>query len=198
MAEKYAQALDGRIVKRRADEIVVLATRGAVERILRAEMESRTAPLDTELREHVCVGFGFGASASIAEEQGRLAIGRAGTPAHVSIGLADQEAAPVPVEGSEVARTVRERDLRTLRRLRISPSVVRRLGTAFRRIDPASFTATEFAPAYGVDPRSARRLIAELKDRGLVRECGIEKSNRVGRPKRAYRIALNRLAAALR
>jgi predicted ArsR family transcriptional regulator len=68
------------------------------------------------------------------------------------------------------------------------------LRAAFRGLDPTTFTSNELASSYGVIPHSARRLIATLRERGLVEECGIEKSDGAGRPQIAYRIALDRLA----
>jgi predicted ArsR family transcriptional regulator len=73
---------------------------------------------------------------------------------------------------------------------------VRRLGLIFRELDPTGFTAEEFARGYNIQPRSARRLIALLRARGLVQECGLEAGDGVGRPRHVYRLLLDRLTGS--
>jgi DNA-binding IclR family transcriptional regulator len=75
--------------------------------------------------------------------------------------------------------------------------MARRLIDAFASLDPENFTANELADTYRLSSRSARRLISLLREHRLVEECGIDKLNGPGRPTRAYRIALSRLAEAL-
>ena len=133
----------------------------------------------------ITIGIGYGASASIAEEQGRRAADEAAA-----------RSASLSVANPGQLGQRRAENLSALRRLKVSPTLVRRLIDVFTNLDPESFTAQELAGAYRLSPRSARRLIRLLREHGLVEESGIEKPNGPGRPTRAYRIALNRLTDA--
>jgi hypothetical protein len=195
VGRKYAEALDGRVINQSENELVILATRGSVERSLRSDLVSRASPLATELQQHLKVGIGFGASASVAEDHARHAINASEPQQRLIVHLEEGTVMPVEIFQPIDTRELRERNLRTARLLNFSPTMIRRLGTAFRELDPSSFTAAELALAYGVNPRSARRIIAMLRERNLIEECGIEKSVGAGRPQIAYRAAFDRLAA---
>jgi hypothetical protein len=195
IGRKYAEALDGRVVRQSANELVILATRGAVERSLRSDLASRASPVTTELRQHLSVGIGFGASASVAEDHARHAIHASNPEQRLAVHLDEGTVMSLEIFQPIDAREVRAENLRTARLLNVSPTIIRRLGSALAHLDPSSFTATELAAAYGVNPRSARRIVAMLRERNLVEECGIEKSVGAGRPQIAYRIALDRMAA---
>ncbi len=194
VGRKYADMLDGRLVKQTTSELVILATRGAVERSLQSELVGRASAMNTELHEHLKLGIGFGVSASFAEAHARRALDAAiQSRQRVSISLQDGSTLPLDVMQPMDTSAVRAENLRAARHLKMSPTVIRRLKTVFRDLDPSSFTATELASSYGVIPRSARRLIALLRERGLVEECGIEKGAGAGRPQIAYRIAVDRI-----
>jgi hypothetical protein len=198
VGRKYAEALDGRVINQTVNELVILATRGSVERSLRSDLVSRASPLATELRQHLKVGIGFGASASVAEDHARQAIDASESQQRLVVHLEEGTVMPLEIFQPIDTREIRERNLRTARLLNVSPTIIRRLGTAFRELDPTSFTAAELALAYGVNPRSARRIIAMLRERNLIEECGIEKSIGAGRPQIAYRAAFDHLAAPIR
>jgi hypothetical protein len=194
VARKYADLLDGRVISQRQGELVILTTRGAVERSFQEEIASRASAMKTELREHLKLGIGFGATASLAEANARRAVEAAdGAGQHMLIAPDDQTIMPLEVVRQGDAREQRAQNLRAARQLNLSPTIIRRMRAAFRQLDPTTFTSNELASTYGVIPRSARRLIATLRERGLVEESGIEKSDGAGRPQIAYRIALDRL-----
>ncbi|MGH7487138.1 MAG: hypothetical protein ACREMY_16275 [bacterium] len=198
IGRKYAQALDGRVVRESANELVVLATRGSVERLLQSDIVSRASPLKTELRRHLNVGIGFGTSASMAEEHARNAISASRPRQHFGVHLDDGSVTSLEIFTPVDIREVREENLGIARLLNVSPAIVRRLATALRELDPSSFTANELAAAYGVSPRSARRMIMMLRERNLIEEGGIEKGSKAGRPQIAYRIALARMPAGIK
>lgn len=194
VGKKYATALDGRVIRQGASELVILATRGAVERSLSSDIISRASTMKTEMREHLKLGFGFGPSPSLAEENARRALATTdGTRQDVMISLDEKNITSIEVVRPGDAREQRVQNLRTARRLNISPTIVKRLRMAFRELDPSNFTANELASTYGVIPRSARRLISSLRERGLVKESGLEKRDTAGRPQIAYRISLDHL-----
>jgi len=194
VGKKYAVILDGRITKQGADKLVILATRGAVERSFHSDIINRASTMKTEMRHHLKLGFGFGATPSLAEENARRAMDEYDeVPRDVVISLGDKQATSIEFARPIDVREQRAQNLRTARRLNISPTLVKRLRMALRELDPSNFTANELASTYGVMPRSARRVISALRERGLVKESGLEKRDTAGRPQIAYSIALDRL-----
>jgi hypothetical protein len=194
IGNKYCDLLNGRITSHRPNEIVILSTRGAVERSLQSEIVSRASTIKTELARNVQIGIGFGQSPSSAEENARRAIRMADGGNHrVMISLDGHKTMSIEAVRSADPREIRASNLRIAKRLNLSPTIVNRLRAAFQELDPQNFTSNELASTYGVLPRSARRLISDLRGRGLVKESGIEKSDKAGRPQIAYQIALHHL-----
>lgn len=181
-ARKCAAVVDGRIVKQSPQEVVVLTTRGVVNRSIKDGLLGHSK----QLRGAIALGIGYGPSASIAEEQGRRAVE-----------TADPQSEAVHVTSADHVKKHRAGNLRAAHRLKVSPTMARRLIWAFTTLDPESFTAGELAAAYRVNPRSARRLISLLRAQDLAEECGIEKHTGAGRPMPVYRIALSRLTGAI-
>jgi len=184
-ARKCAHLLDGRIVRQAGHEVVVLATRGAAEHCIKSGLLPGEI-LPKHLSGIVAIGIGYGASASVAEEQGRKALDTAALCSR-----------PLAVMKPGQLKRHRAENLQAVRRLKVSPTLARRLIDVFASLDPENFTANELARAFRLNPRSGRRLISLLRGQKLVRECGIEKLDGPGRPTRAYRIALSRLAEVL-
>ena len=69
-----------------------------------------------------------------------------------------------------------------------------RLTRALRQVDPTAMTASDLALAYGIEARSARRLITALRRAGIATSNGRQGGPRAGRPQTVYRIDLDRLA----
>ena len=181
-ARKCAEMTDGRIVRQSGNEAVVLATRGALERSINAGLLPGDV-LPEDISGLVAFGIGYGVTASIAEEQGRRAIDAATAGSGRLSGITPRQLKQRRID-----------DFRTAKRLKISPTTARRLIGVFSTLDPENFTAPELADAYRLSPRSARRLVALLREQKLVEESGIDKLDGPGRPMQAYRIAMSRLA----
>lgn len=177
-------------VTSRGDEEVIVTTRGAVERGMRA-VSTAEAPGDAP----IMLAIGTGATPEAAEALAREARDRVTAEAGRLIVLRSGSLLRVLLISPTRAREIRRREIETGRELELSSNVLRRIGSIFRELDPAGFTADEFARSYNVQPRSARRVIALLKARGLVQECGLAAGRGVGRPKHVYRILLDRMMA---
>jgi predicted ArsR family transcriptional regulator len=70
-----------------------------------------------------------------------------------------------------------------------------RLFAAVRDLDPSGFTAKQFSAAYGVQERSARRILGSLTETGHATRSGIQTSPGAGRPNTIYTVDLERLFA---
>ena len=64
-------------------------------------------------------------------------------------------------------------------------------------MDPDQITARGLADAYGVEARSARRLLNALRAAGFAEEVGVHVSTGAGRPQTVYRVAMQRLLGAI-
>jgi response regulator of citrate/malate metabolism len=91
-------------------------------------------------------------------------------------------------------RETRPSTERVAREIGIGPLALTRLTRALRQVDPAAVTASDLALAYGIEARSARRLMTALRRAGIATSNGRQGGPRAGRPQTVYRIDLDRLA----
>ncbi|AWK85372.1 hypothetical protein [Azospirillum thermophilum] len=186
-ARRFAAVLDGHVLRDDEAGSVLISTRNAVESRLKPQ------PLAAQGEGPPLVfGIGFGSNAEQAETLARQAQQHALLLPEQVIQL-DGVAALIAMMDPDEAREGRQTDLDISLTLQISPAVIRRLMAVFRVLDPNGFTAAELAQSYKVLPRSARRLLKLLKDRGFVEECGVRNRSRAGRPEVVYRIFLDRI-----
>ncbi|WP_146991906.1 hypothetical protein [Bradyrhizobium macuxiense] len=185
--------LGGRIVKIDLNEALWITTRGAIDRHLKALPLSSVSVRDPAF----ILGIGIGPNADQAEAFARQAQQRTSSPATRYFQI-QQTAFIVEKMDPNEAREERQSDLKAARNLQVSPAVIRRLGVVFQELDPNGFTSAELAKSYSIQPRSARRLLTLLKDRGFVEECGLGARHRAGRPELIYRIFLDRMLFPIR
>ncbi|MFD6756899.1 MULTISPECIES: helix-turn-helix domain-containing protein [Micromonospora] len=196
---EHAERMRGRLNTIDDRTLVITTTRGTVESAI-ARHRAGHASLLT-LRgvdgEHT-VGFGAGTTIAAAEANARqaLALGRGGGDTHVV--FPDGEI--YSTRGSAVKQRLRETApgvLRVSEQLRLGPLSTRRLLEALHQMDPNQVTARGLADAYGVEARSARRLLKALRAAGFAEEVGVHVSTGAGRPQTVYRVALQRLVGAI-
>jgi len=75
----------------------------------------------------------------------------------------------------------------------IGPMTLSRLQTALATIGRSDVTAKELARAYGVETRSARRLLNALLKAGIAEQHGALSPPRAGRPQVLYKINVEAL-----
>ncbi|HET7397384.1 MAG TPA: hypothetical protein VFJ94_02580 [Intrasporangium sp.] len=179
--------------------LLVHATRGPVERLLARHrwewwrlVGGLDAPAGTKF------GFGVGATVSEAETNARRSMQLDTTGDQLRLVLSDGAI----VDGSAGSRSggqlgsLRQTDDRVLahaREIGLSSLTLARLAASLRHLDVTGFTARELAEVYGVETRSARRLLTTLIDAGVAREAGHQGAPGAGRPQTVYRIDLERL-----
>lgn len=183
----YAERLGG--VTRAGSQTTwtVHTTFGSVQALV------RSGPTDMPLG--WSVGFGVGASVSQAEVNAHRALALTqgvGLPLTV---LADGSVIGGDTRGLAGYR-FRETDQELLAHARdvgLRSLTVARLAAALRRLDPSSVTARDLAGAYGVEVRSARRMLRDLERLGIASAAGAEGPPRAGRPQTVYRIDVDQL-----
>ncbi|MBO4206835.1 hypothetical protein [Micromonospora echinofusca] len=196
---EHAERMRGRLSTINDRILVITTTRGAVESAV-ARHRAGHASLLT-LRgvdgEHT-VGFGAGTTIAAAEDNARkaLALGRGSGDTHVVFPdgeIYSSRQSPVKQRLRETAPGV----LRISEQLRLGPLSTRRLLEALHQMDPNEVTARGLADAYGVEARSARRLLNSLRAAGYAEEIGVHVSTGAGRPQTVYRVAMQRLFEAI-
>jgi len=192
-----AERLQGRLTEVDEATIIVHSSRGAVESAMARASADTAGPFDlsgpvADLR----VGAGLGATVAAAEEHARqaLALGERDRGFHVVY----QDGSVVRASGSGPAsrfrlRATDEGPLQVARELGIGPLALATLTQALRKVDASAVTAAELARAYGIEARSARRLMTSLQRAGIATATGRQGSGGAGRPQTVYRIDVGRL-----
>jgi len=144
------------------------------------------------------VGIGLGETTPTAEAHARRALAFA--KRHRVPCLYTEDGAIIPIHAGSGAippRELRPRWRQIAEELGVSPATLHKLVEALRVVNPAAFTARQLAAAYGVQSRSARRLIADLDRVGLIEATGMEQGPGAGRPQVVYRFNPTKLVALI-
>lgn len=140
-------------------------------------------------------GYGVGSTLPDAERNARRAL-KVRQPGNRSATvLADGTVVGVGVQGTMSLR-LRETDDQLLAHARavgVRALTLTRLAVALRDLDPDALTVRELARAYGVEPRSAARLLARLEKAGIAAVRGVDGAPGAGRPEMVYRVDVDRL-----
>jgi hypothetical protein len=188
----------GRLIAEGPGAHNIATTRGSVEGELQRrhrEVKRMLADLD---RIGARIGVGFGTSLPHAEEQARYALGIATATRMHSVVMPDGSITRLE-DGAQTGIRVRDTDrarLAAARQAGIGPITFSRLQAALASLGTNRFTAREFALAYGVEPRSARRLLTGLISAGLARASGAQLGPRAGRPQVVYELDVRALLAS--
>lgn len=192
-----AERLEGRLADIDEETSMVYTSRGTIERALARVSDGHDGPLSLEgLPADVSMGVGLGRTVAAAEQNARLAIAMGERDRALHVGFPDGEVLRVDPDRPATTYRLRETQpsaLAIARELGIGPLALTRLTRALRQVDPSAVTATELARAYGIEARSARRLITSLQRAGIATQLGRQGGPRAGRPQTVYRIDLQRL-----
>jgi hypothetical protein len=187
-----ADHLDGRLISDGGSTVIV-TTRGPLERELQSrKLQKVLQSLETAA---VWIGVGLGNSLPDAEQNANYA---------VTVAAATQAHHEVLPDGSIRRLTDSDRSLSQMRNTDarkhalarlggIGPMTIFRLQAALASLGRDDLTARELAQAYGVEPRSARRLLASLHKAGIASPLGAYAAPRAGRPQVIYKIDLQLL-----
>jgi hypothetical protein len=192
-----AERLQGRMAELDDQTFVVYTSRGTIEDAIARLRAGQGGPLEIQrLLADVRVGVGLGATVPIAEENARRALIMGQRDRDLHVAFADGEVFRAGVDGQTATyklRETREPTLRLARELGLGPLALTRLTRALRQVDTSAVTASELAQAYGIQPRSTRRILTSLQRAGIATPLGRQGGGGAGRPQTIYRIDLERL-----
>ncbi|MEO8899304.1 MAG: hypothetical protein ABI473_11540 [Candidatus Dormibacter sp.] len=195
----FAEGLQGRLADLDDDAFIVYTSRGTIEDGISRMMSGHAGPLDLlKLPSEARVGVGLGATVAAAEANARRAsvMGERTGDLHVAFSdgnvfRANKDYPPTTYHLREMNEPIR----RLAGELGLGPLALTRLTRALQQVDASGMTATDLSRAYGIEPRSARRLISALQRTGIAIRLGRQGGPR-GRPHTVYRIDLDRLLPA--
>ncbi|CAB4573944.1 unannotated protein [freshwater metagenome] len=197
IALKVARQLRGQVAGVTSETITVTTSRGVVETVFERIRSAQRSALDMdELPEGTRVGFGIDMTVESAEKNAQTAL---------DISKSRQMFVAVLSDGStwtgEAGEDLWTRDSNLAFRelselLGVGPLAFSRLLSALRKLDHKSLTARQLGDAYGIEARSARRLLNSLARAGFAAEKGKEASRGVGRPQTVFEVHLTSMVAA--
>jgi hypothetical protein len=192
-----AERLQGRLGDLDGETFIVHTNRGAIEGAVVRRAMGHGGPLAPErLPADVVIGMGIGATVPGAEENARRALLMGERDGELHLAAADGSVMRVGRDGPVETLHLRETDqamTQLARQLGFGPLALTRLTRALRQVDASAVTAAELAQAYGIEPRSARRLMTALQRAGIASPQGRQGGPRAGRPQIVYRIDVGRL-----
>ncbi len=192
-----AEGLHGRVVDLDEDTLVVYTTRAAVEASLARLATDGSGPFAPGRRDaDSALGIGIGATIPAAEEHARRALAMGDRYGELHVALPEGEVVLATGDVDRSGYRLRETHQPTLRiaqEIGLGPLAFARLVRALRQVDVGSVTASELARAYGIEPRSARRLMTALVRAGVARRMGVQGGPGAGRPQTVYRVDVERL-----
>lgn len=191
VALKVARALRGQVTGVTAETITVTTSRGVVETVFeRIRSGQRSALEIDDLPPGTIAGFGIDLTIELAEKNARTALDisrqRNGMVAVFSDGS---------IWTGEPDQDLWTRDSNLAfkelsEHLGLGPLAFSRLLSALRKLDHKSLTARQLGDAYGIEARSARRLLNSLAKAGFALERGKEASRGAGRPQTVFEVDL--------
>jgi len=191
-----AERIQGRLTDLDDETFAIYTSRGTIEDALSRLTSGHGGPLDLRrLPPETRLGVGLGATVPAAEENARRAMVMGQRHGDLHVAFADGEVIRATADHPPASYRLRETDessIRLGRQLGLGPLALARLTRALRQVDPSAVTASELARAYGIEARSARRLITTLQRHGIATPLGRQGGARAGRPQTVYRIELER------
>ena len=195
-----AERLQGRLADVDDQTSIVYTSRGTIESALSRLMEGHDGPLSTDrLPTRVQLGVGLGRTVAAAEENARRALTMGARDGALHVGFPDGDVLRVARDRRATTYRLRETQpaaIRIAEQLGIGPLALARLTSALQQVDASAVTASELARAYGIETRSARRLITSLQRAGMASRLGRQGGPGAGRPQTVYRIDLERLVGS--
>lgn len=191
----FAEGLYGTLAVLDERTFVVHTTRGSIENALDRRQQGHASGIEPSgVDATTSVGYGFGSTVVDAEANAHRALKLSRSSGETHLAFSDGQ-----IEGiDEVARSNQNGGPGGIAssQLGLGSLAFSRLLAALRGLDITSVSALEFATAYGVTPRSARRLFTQMERAGVASELeAVPRRSGPGRPSKRYRIDLEKLTS---
>lgn len=195
---RLARKNGGRLSTLERDLYAITTNRGAIEMALERRRTGHSSLLDVPaFGAPARVGVGIGETYSLAEENARSAMRVREGAVTVMFPDGRTDSGHGASADHFGAQDVTDGYVQLGERLQIGALAAQRLVRALGKVDPEGVTARELGEAYGVQTRSARRLLSTLIDAGFAEEIGIRARPQAGRPQTLYRVNVSRVLEEL-
>lgn len=191
----------GRLTSLEDGAFSIATSRGAIEVAIERQKSRQASFLDSlHLDVPVRVGIGIGSTFSQAESNARQALGLSKLNSDTHVVFPDGRVHSAEVESKNGYLQLQDNSgsfLGLARRLGMGALSVRRLLDALGRLGHDAITVRQLADAYGVQARSARRLLTALTKEGFATDVGVWTRPGAGRPQAMYKIDMKGLVASV-
>jgi hypothetical protein len=181
--------LGGTVVQLDEQRYLLVTTRGPLERVT---ADFQAAPfLEPIAKRHkvVHIGLGIGRSAGEAAAHASRALTRARAQGDVAAVLGGPHDSDILLTRDTIQRGAAPTDLgRLAQRLGMSRATLQSLRQFLEGSEDRLVTAAELAQAFGIQERSARRLLKRLERAGAAVAVGTLSEGQMGRPPVIYRV----------
>jgi hypothetical protein len=194
LAVQMSQRLRGQLIRTLDAEFLIATSRGMVEETISRLRSGQRSAIDVSgLPDGVQVGFGVGITLAAAESNARRAIELSERFGGTNALLTDGQILSSSSYSALSMREIKSGTRKISESLNLGPLSFTRLISALRRLDTQALTARQLGEVYGVETRSARRIIRALVRIGYATETGREVSAAAGRPQSVFSVDLNKL-----
>lgn len=188
----YAETVDGSLIRTGDVSFFIFTTRGVLDDRAQAghSMGRWLEELYAETQLKAYAGIGYGQTVFTAEKNSRLALqfAKQYEPLHAFLATEEGEVrGPLTATGdagTDVTFALRNDE-------QTSPQWMR-VQAYLRKYGKSDVTANELATWLRVTTRNARRILVELEQAGLARVVGEERPGPKGRPRKVYRVEVER------
>lgn len=187
--DRFANAIKASVQQRGESAVSLFSTRGDIEKIINTDVFHQFLQ-SWEYR--IAVGFGYGETASDAEEHAKIAQ-RFADHEKTSCGYILTETkelyGPYP-DNVKFQRLINDHPdlVRLAKAVKISPANLSKIIQFSRSRQSLQFTAADLSAYLEVTRRSAERMIKKLADHGSIKVVGEEMTYTQGRPRALYEL----------
>lgn len=198
---EQSKKVSGHLSELETGVFMITTSRGAIETaVTRFEYGHASLLSLLEVGGDLTTGAGVGPTFALAQNNARRALQVAASGKGPTIVYPDGTVFSVADRRGGVSLRIQETSqsvLQLAEQIGVGPLSLRRLVDAVGLLDHSAVTAQHLAEAYGVQNRSARRLLTALRDAGHADDVGIRSSPGAGRPQTVYNVHVDDLRTAL-
>lgn len=190
----YGDETSATVTKTGDTEFMIITTRGCLEESTDIFMGSpllHALKANTHLK--VTVGIGFGRTAKMAETNARQAVRLSKENGSDCCFLVTEEGKIVgPIRENRLnTEPLSDLNLEELaKKLNMNVVNLNKLKASMRRLGKNEVTPKELSTCMSISQRSARRILAQLEEKGAARIVGIRRMSGKGRPSQVYQVLI--------
>lgn len=190
----YGDETSATVTKTKDTEFMIITTRGRLEESTEVFLGSpllRAIKANTNLK--ITMGVGYGRTAKMAEANARQAVRLSKENGSDCSFLVTEEGKMIgPMRTNRLkAETIQDFNLEEqAKKLNMNAVNLNKLKTSLRLLGKKEITPKELSTCMNVSQRSARRILAQLEEKGAARIVGIKSMSGKGRPRLVYQVLI--------